>query len=76
MRKTVLLLLLFSIALVLAGCAGFSASRENDYDDSLVVVGFSQVGSESDWRLANTASMVSALSEANGYRLLFDNARQ
>ena len=75
MRK-ILCLLLACTALLLAGCALFSASREKDFDDSLVVVGFSQVGSESDWRLANTASMVSALSEQNGYRLLFDNARQ
>ena len=75
MRK-ILCLLLICTTLLLAGCALSSASRDKDFDDSLIVVGFSQVGSESDWRLANTASMVSALSEQNGYRLLFDNARQ
>ena len=74
--KRTLCLLLVCAALLLAGCTLFSPSREKDFDESLIVVGFSQVGSESDWRLANTASMVSALSEANGYRLLFDNARQ
>ena len=74
--KRTLCLLLACAALLLAGCTLFSPSREKDFDESLIVVGFSQVGSESDWRLANTASMVSALSEANGYRLLFDNARQ
>ena len=74
--KRTLCLLLACAALLLAGCTLFSSSREKDFDESLIVVGFSQVGSESDWRLANTASMVSALSEANGYRLLFDNARQ
>ena len=74
--KRTLCLLLACATLLLAGCTLFSPSREKDFDESLIVVGFSQVGSESDWRLANTASMVSALSEANGYRLLFDNARQ
>ena len=79
MRKTVhyraLLLLLFAV-LFCTGCTGVSVSRENDYDAELVVVGFSQVGSESDWRLANTSSMISAFTEENGYRLLFDNAKQ
>lgn len=59
-----------------SGCAGVSGSRENDFDADLIVVGFSQVGSESDWRLANTSSMISAFTEKNGYRLLFDNAKQ
>ena len=70
------LLLLLFVALFCTGCAGISVSRENDIDEELVVVGFSQVGSESDWRLANTSSMTSALTEENGYRLLFDNAKQ
>ena len=70
------LLLLLCAVLCCTGCTGLSVSRENDIDAELVVVGFSQVGSESDWRLANTSSMISAFSEENGYRLLFDNAKQ
>ena len=39
-------------------------------------VGFSQLGAESDWRVANTASMMDSLSEEHGYELLYENARQ
>ena len=70
------LLLLLCAVLCCTACTGLSVSRENDIDEELIVVGFSQVGSESDWRLANTSSMISAFSEENGYRLLFDNAKQ
>ncbi|NNJ30787.1 ABC transporter substrate-binding protein [Lacrimispora defluvii] len=41
-----------------------------------IVVGFSQVGAESDWRTANTESMKSTFTEANGYKLIFDDAQQ
>ena len=41
-----------------------------------LVVGFSQVGAESDWRTANTESMKSTFSEENGYELFFDDAQQ
>lgn len=41
-----------------------------------IVVGFSQVGAESDWRTANTQSMKSTFTEENGYTLLFDDAQQ
>ena len=42
----------------------------------MITVGFSQVGAESDWRTANTESMKSTFTEANGYRLIFDDAQQ
>ncbi|MDK2807685.1 MAG: galactofuranose transport system substrate-binding protein [Clostridiales bacterium] len=41
-----------------------------------IVVGFSQVGAESDWRTANTESMKSTFTEENGYELIFDDAQQ
>lgn len=44
--------------------------------EDLIVVGFSQVGAESDWRTANTKSMQDTFVEANGYRLIFDDAQQ
>ena len=44
--------------------------------DALTVVGFSQVGSESDWRIANTQSMRKAFSEKNGYKLIIKDAQQ
>lgn len=45
-------------------------------EDTSIVVGFSQVGSESDWRVANTESMRNTFSEENGYELLFSDAKQ
>lgn len=45
-------------------------------DEDLIVVGFSQLGSESMWRTGNTASIQKALSKENGFFLQFNNARQ
>jgi len=45
-------------------------------DEDLIVVGFSQIGSESMWRTANTASIQAALTKENGFFLNFNNARQ
>ncbi|MDL2234936.1 ABC transporter substrate-binding protein [Christensenellaceae bacterium OttesenSCG-928-L17] len=77
MKKLTVLLLLSLFALTLVGCGKNAAGEADDglYDD-LIVVGFSQVGAESDWRAANTKSMQEALSEANGYKLIFDDAQQ
>lgn len=44
--------------------------------DKLIVVGYAQVGAESDWRTANTESFKSTFTEANGYKLIFDDAQQ
>ena len=42
----------------------------------LITVGYAQVGAESDWRLANTQSFKETFVEANGYKLIFDDAQQ
>ena len=44
--------------------------------EELIIVGFSQIGSESIWRTANTSSVQRALTEEKGYFLISDNARQ
>lgn len=41
-----------------------------------ITVGFSQIGAESDWRLACTNSVVSAFTAENGYNLIYDDAQQ
>lgn len=63
------------LCFTLTACAPAPAPAAETYED-FVVVGFSQVGAESDWRNANTASMLQALSEENGYRLILDDAQQ
>ena len=75
----VLPVLLF--VMLLAGChAAPGEEKAEDMrtptDDNLIVVGVSQVGSESVWRTANTASIRKAFTKENGYFLIFDNARQ
>ena len=41
-----------------------------------LTIGFSQIGAESDWRLASSVSMEDTFSLGNGYNLIFDNAQQ
>lgn len=67
------------IAILLMGNplqAGDVQESQTDKDDNLIVVGVSQVGSESVWRTAHTQSVQDAFTRANGYMLIFDNARQ
>ena len=77
MKQKSLLIILLCIALcaALTGCAPAPVQTAEVYED-FIVVGFSQVGAESDWRNANTKSMQEALSEQNGYRLIIDDAQQ
>ena len=70
-----LTLLFLSFILLLSGCTPYIRQTPEE-ETSLITVGFSQVGAESDWRVANTESMRESLSEENGFELLFDNARQ
>lgn len=74
MRNRLNLVLYAAMLALLVGCSGSGAGAEAEKD--LIVVGFSQLGSESDWRLANTKSMMAAFTAANGYELVFDNAKQ
>lgn len=42
----------------------------------LIVIGFSEVGAESDWRVAHTESLKNTFTEEKGYEFMFDDARQ
>lgn len=75
------ILLLISVLLLAAGCGKqFRVDEAEDKitptDENLIVVGVSQIGSESVFRTANTASLQRVFTKANGYFLIFDNARQ
>lgn len=50
--------------------------KETTQAGDLITIGFSQVGAESDWRVANTNSMKETLSENNGFKLIFADAQQ
>lgn len=74
MRRFCKVLLGMLFICLLAGCGKSAAKKETDKD--LFVIGFSQVGAESDWRLANTRSMQETFTNARGYELIMENAKQ
>ena len=76
---------LFAMGMIaLGGCARtdpdmdieYTEQEELDKSADLITVGFSQLGAESDWRSANTDSMLEAFTEANGYSLVYKNGQQ
>jgi len=79
MKKPFAILCVLALLLTTAAaCGRRDADLSDDTDQTvgnLIVVGFSQVGAESEWRVANSESMKNALSEENGYELIFDDAR-
>ena len=74
----------FMLLGTLSGCGFFQdvTSEEkdtqavSDVEEDLIVVGFSQLGSESLWRTANSESIQKTLTKENGFFLEFNNARQ
>lgn len=81
-RKGRGLLILFLICLLMGSCGSFAKSEERgetaitEEAAEKIIIGFSQVGAESDWRSANTESMKETFSDENGYELLFEDGQQ
>ena len=74
MKRIGLILLL--MLLTLCGCSRENAAQPAETGAwSDIVVGFSQLGAESSWRIANTESIRKA-AEDYGYGLMMDNANQ
>ncbi|MCM1123471.1 MAG: ABC transporter substrate-binding protein [Eubacterium sp.] len=77
-------MVLLPAILLLMGMLGwglglFTEIEEEPYiseEENLIVVGVSQLGSESGWRTANTESVQKVFTKQNGYFLIFHNARQ
>ena len=51
-------------------------SEESKEAGKTIVVGYAQVGAESDWRTANTESFKTTFVPENGYELIFNDAQQ
>lgn len=82
MKKWIAGILVFMIGITGTGCGKDALSNqsapvaEEASSQDKIVVGFSQLGAESDWRSANTESMKSTFTEENGYKLIFEDGQQ
>ena len=76
----VLISLCLVISLIAGGCTPASPEKGGagavDVPKKLIRVGFSQLGAESDWRRANTASMQQTFTAEKGYQLILEDAQQ
>ena len=76
------LLIMMLFLLTLSGCkSSVSKTTEKSQSGSrdsrdLTVIGFSQVGAESTWRIINSESMKEAFTEERGYKLIFEDGQQ
>jgi ABC-type sugar transport system substrate-binding protein len=59
-----------------SGATAGSTSGSTGGGGKVIKVGFSQVGSESGWRAANTKDIQATLTTANGFDLKFSDAQQ
>ena len=72
-----LISIMLVLILLITGCSSEEKkSNESEAQKDLITVGFSQLGAESDWRVANTESIKSILTRTNGFELMFDDAQQ
>jgi len=76
MKKVVTAALAAALACGMAFANGSKEPAKAAGGKKLITVGYAQVGAESDWRTANTESFKSTFTEANGYKLIFDDAQQ
>lgn len=67
---------LLAAAALFVSCGKSGNSNGNGVPYELINVGFSQLGAESDWRVANTDSIKKSLARSNGFDLMFDDAQQ
>ena len=75
MKKGLLLFMVIGICLFTA-CKPEDVQENNPVSEEYIVVGFSQLGAESDWRSSNTESMKTTFTSGNGYELIVEDGQQ
>lgn len=75
-KRILSLLTAMALTLGIAGCTAGGNTEEEIPPKKYISVGFSQLGAESDWRVANTDSIRESLSREAGIDLMFDDAQQ
>ena len=82
MKRSIAIIMILAICVLAAGCGGSNkAEKEQEAVQTIaaaekIVVGFSQLGAESDWRSANSKSMKETFTSENGYELIFEDGQQ
>lgn len=82
MKKSIAIIMILVVCVLAAGCGGSrKAEKEQEAVQTTataekIVVGFSQLGAESDWRSANSKSMKETFTSENGYELIFEDGQQ
>lgn len=76
-------LFLVGVGILCAGCRIASDTTvetelesESEPDENDIVIGVSQIGSESDWRITNTKAYRDTFTEEKGYYLIFEDGQQ
>lgn len=80
-KKSTVIIIILMLFILAVGCGSSLAPvseplEEEPAPEEHIVVGFSQLGAESDWRSANTDSMKSTFTAENGYELIFEDGQQ
>lgn len=80
-KRSVGVIIALLCGVLLVSCSMILTKDSNDdgndaEKEELIVVGFSQLGAESDWRTANTQSMRDTLTEENGFKLIVEDGQQ
>ncbi len=74
-KIAIILILTFSFTLVITSCGVRNNTSLEEDDTDLIVVGFSQPGAESAWRVALTDSVRESFIEDKGYKLIYKDAQ-
>jgi len=74
-KKCIAAFLTVILMFCLISCGEKSENSEKDENTNLIVIGFSQPGAESAWRVALTDSVREAFTEERGYKLIYKDGQ-
>ena len=74
LKKATILMIGVCLLSYMSSCSGKRQGGTSDNSDG-IILGFSQIGAESNWRTCNSAS-IKAAAEDKGIQLLFEDAEQ
>jgi simple sugar transport system substrate-binding protein len=75
LKKIIASLLIIYFPIFFTNCARNNDLEQKEPQEKMIILGFSQIGTESNWRAANTKSIKTAADE-EGIKLIFSDAHQ